>query len=81
MQAPHGECSHGENISYEVLHMFSDLKLMADILARARKWVPYGSHAELLESARVHRFYGEYGLARFHVAQARALRMREQGRV
>ena len=61
--------------------MFADLKLIADILARSRKWQPYCSHSELLEAARVHRFYGEYGNARFYVAQARAVRLRELGRV
>lgn len=59
----------------------TDLRLMADILARSRKWQPYGSHSELMEAARTHRFYGDYGIARFYVAQARAIRLREQGRV
>ena len=61
--------------------MFEDLKLIASIMARAPKWKPIGNHGEIFEAVSVLRHAGEYGVARYYLAQARAVRLREQGRV
>jgi hypothetical protein len=61
--------------------MFEDLKLIASILARAPKWRPVGNHGEIIEAVSIMRRAGEYSVARYYLAQARAIRLRELGRV
>jgi hypothetical protein len=61
--------------------MFEDLRLIASIMARAPKWKPVGSHGEIIEAVSIMRRSGEYGIARYYLAQARAIRLRELGRV